>query len=543
VHGPDRRKKRRRRNTVEMTPKAPLKENEMSTTAKPIVGTRSGKVEGLYANGQYEFRGIPYAAAPVGVRRWLPPQPVTPWEGIRSAKEFGSISPQNQMPGSDALPGLSITDRQDEDCLFLNIATPGLEDARRPVMVWIHGGAFIIGAGSQVMYQNSTLVPRGNVVLVTINYRLGAFGFMNLKEITGGKIPATGCEGLLDQIAAIEWVRDNIGGFGGDPDNITIFGESAGGMSIGCLMGMPAARGKFQKAILESGAANTVSSLEDSVDAAGQFLDILKLKAGDIDGIRSLSAQQIMSAQQLLGDIMREREYRMTPFQPVVDGTVLPEIPIVAINKGSASGVKTLIGTNLDEFQLFNLMDPGLRRIDEAGMARRLENFIPSEYVSRVVAAYRKAREKRGEKTAPADLLTAIQSDLMFRISALRLAEAQCRNDQPAYNYLFTWKSPVMSGILGSCHALEIGFVFGNYDDTFCGSGPDADALSRKIQDAWASFARTGSPSCKSLGPWNPYGDRRTTMILDKECRIENAPYEEERAVWDTFKMLFTKPI
>jgi para-nitrobenzyl esterase len=366
---------------------------------------------------------------------------------------------------------------------------------------------------------------------------------MNLKEITGGGIPATGCEGLQDQVAAVEWVHANIAGFGGDPDNITIFGESAGGMSIGCLMGMPTARGRFQKAILESGAANTVSSLEDGVDAARQFLDILNLKGGDIDGIRSLPAQRIMSAQQKLGDIMRERDYRMTPFQPVVDGTVMPEIPIVAIGKGSASNVITLIGVNLDEFQLFNLMDPGLRRIDETGMARRLEHFIPPEYVPRLIEAYRKGRGARGDKTAPADLLTAIQSDLMFRLSALRLVEAQYKNNQPAFNYLFTWKSPLMNGILGACHALEIGFVFGNYDDAFCGSGPDADALSRKIQDAWTAFARTGNPSCKSIGKWDPYGNRRVTMILDKECRLENAPYEEERAVWDTFEMLFTKPI
>jgi para-nitrobenzyl esterase len=510
---------------------------------KTIVSTRLGKVDGIYANGQYEFRGIPYAAPPVGTLRWLPPQPVAPWEGIRPAKEFGMISPQNQMPGSDTLPGLSITDPQDEDCLFLNIWTPGIDDARRPVMVWIHGGAFIIGAGSQIMYRNSTLVSRGDVVLVTINYRLGALGFMNLKEITGSRIPATGCEGLQDQIAALEWVHDNIKGFGGDPDNITIFGESAGGMSIGCLMGMPAARGKFQKAILESGAANTVSSLEDGIDTARQFLDILKVKGNDVDGIRSLSTQQIMSAQQLLGDIMRERDYRMTPFQPVVDGTAMPEVPIAAINNGAAAGIKTLIGTNLDEFQLFNLMDPSLRRIDEDGMRRRLENFIPPEYVPRVVAAYRKGRGNRSGGTSPAELLTAIQSDLMFRLSALRLVEAQHKNDQPTYNYLFTWKSPVMKGILGACHALEMGFVFGNYDDSFCGSGPDADALSQKIQDAWTAFARTGDPSCKGLGKWPPYGNSRTTMILDKECRLENAPYEEERAVWDTFKMLFTKPI
>jgi para-nitrobenzyl esterase len=515
----------------------------MHTGREIIVTTRSGKIEGVYEDRQFVFKGIPYAAPPVGALRWLPPRPVTPWTGIRPAKEFGPISQQNQMPGSEMMASLAIDEPQDEDCLFLNIWTPGIDDAKRPVMVWIHGGAFIIGAGSQTMCRKNTLVPRCDVVLVCINYRLGALGFMNLREVTGGKLPATGCEGLLDQLAAIEWVHDNIAGFGGDPDNITVFGESAGGMSIGCLMGMPAARGKFQKGILESGAANTVSSLEDSVSITGQFLDILKLKGKDADALRSLPVKQLMSAQQLLGDILRESDNRITPFQPVVDGVVMPEIPIEAITKGSASGVMTLIGTNIDEFKLFNIMEPGFRKIDETGMILRLEAFIPPEYVPRVIAAYRKGRQGRGEGTGAGDILTAIQSDLMFRISALRLAEAQCRNNQPAYNYLFTWKSPVMNGLLGSCHALEIGFVFGNYDAAFCGTGPEADALSQKIQDAWTAFARTGNPSCQSIGKWEPYGERRTTMILDKVCRLENAPYEEERSVWDTFKMLFTKPI
>ncbi len=519
------------------------KEESMPVSGEIVVNTRSGKIKGTYENQQYAFKGIPYAAPPVGDLRWLPPKPVKPWEGVRPAKEFRPISPQNQLPGADMLADLMIDELQDEDCLFLNIWTPGIDAARRPVMVWIHGGAFIIGAGSQKTYQENTLVPRGDIVLVSINYRLGALGFMNLKEITGGKIPATGCEGLLDQIAAIEWVHDNIETFGGNPDNITVFGESAGGMSIGCLMGMPAAGGKFQKGILESGAANTVSSLEESVAAAKQFLDILGLGGNDIDALRSLTVEQLLSTQQKLGDIMRAKDNRITPFQPVVDGAAIPEIPIEAIKKGSASGIKTLAGTNLEEVKLFTIMDPAVQNMDEAGMAKRLEGLIPPQHVSSVIAAYRKGRGKRGEGTSPTDILTAIQTDLMFRMPALRLVEAQCKNNQPAYNYLFTWKSPVMGGVLGACHALEIGFVFGNYNDTFCGSGPDADTLSRNIQDAWIAFARTGNPSCESIGKWKPYGDNRTTMILDKVCRLENAPYEEERSIWDTFEMLFTKPI
>ena len=188
-------------------------------------------------------------------------------------------------------------------------------------------------------------------------------------------------------------------------------------------------------------------------------------------------------------------------------------------------------------------MNPGFRKINEAGMVAQLENMIPANHVFPMIAAYRDARKNRGENAEAADILTAVQSDLMFRIPVLHLIEAQCKSGQPAYNYLFNWKSPALRGRLGACHTLEIGFVFGNYEKSFCGTGPEADALSRKIQDAWAAFAYTGDPSCKSLGAWKPYGDSRTTMILGKECRLENAPYEEERSIWDTIEMRFTKPI
>jgi para-nitrobenzyl esterase len=301
-------------------------ENKMSENTAAVVKTIAGKIEGTIRNGVFVFKGIPYAAPPIGNLRWLPPQPVIPWEGIGPAKGFGPIAPQNEMPGGDVI-GLEIKETQDENCLFLNIWTRGLDNRRRPVMVWIHGGAFIIGSGSQTMYRNHNLVPRKDLVLVTINYRLGAFGFVNLKEITGGKIPATGCEGLLDQVAAIQWVRDNIEAFGGDPENITVFGESAGAMSIASLMAMPAAQGKFHKAILQSGAGNTVGSLDEGVQIATEFLNILELKGSDTEGMRSLTVKQILDAQQKLGAMLQMKEGRITPFQPIVDGDTMPEIP------------------------------------------------------------------------------------------------------------------------------------------------------------------------------------------------------------------------
>ncbi|MBN2243434.1 MAG: carboxylesterase/lipase family protein [Acidobacteria bacterium] len=515
----------------------------MHTKNAWLVRTAYGRVEGNCEDGQYVFRGIPYAAAPAGRLRWHAPQPPEPWNGVRPAREFGPVAPQNPLPGMEAMADFAVTEPQDEDCLYLNIWTPGTGRARCPVMVWIHGGAFIVGSGSQEMFRGNTLVPGGDVVLVTINYRMGALGFLNLEEITQGRIPATGCEGLLDQITALDWIRENIEAFGGDPDNVTVFGESAGAMSIGNLLGMPAAEGKFRKAILESGGAATVGTLQDGVAVAEQFLQILQVKGTDSDALLALTVPRILEAQQKLAALLNEKDGRLTPFQPVVDGTVMPEVPIHAIEKGSAKGIPVLAGTNLDEFRLFNALDRNFGNMDEAGMARRLEAIIPPERVPGFTATYGRALKQRGADPVAGDILTAIQSDYMFRIPVLRLVEAQCRNGRPAFNYLFTWKSPLMKGKLGACHTLEIGFVFGNYDERFHGAGPDAAALSRKMQDAWIAFARTGNPGCESLGAWEPYGDRRNVMVLDKECRLETAPYEQERRVWDGFEMPLTKPI
>jgi para-nitrobenzyl esterase len=381
------------------------------------------------------------------------------------------------------------------------------------------------------------LATRGDVAVVTINYRLGLLGFLNLNEVTGGRIPATGNEGLLDQIAALEWVRDNISAFGGDPNNITVFGESAGAMSIGCLMAMPKAYGLFQKAILQSGAPNTVLPLEPSVKVAEQFLDILGLKGTETEALRALSVERLLSVQEEL----RAKRKRLTPVSPVIDGKVIPKRPIDAIHSGSVSKISLLAGTNLEEWKLFNVMEPDLQKLDEAGLVKALQQFVPAEYREYLMETYRKTRTGRGLSSSPLDLFSAIQTDLMFRVPVIRVVEAQLKNHQPAYNYLFTWKSPIMGGILGACHVLEIGFVFGNLDEKFCGAGPQVDKLSANIQDAWLSFARTGDPSSKSLGRWPQYGENRKTMILGKDCHIEEAPYEEERHTWDIIGDVFPK--
>jgi len=505
----------------------------MDENKKAVVETVLGKIEGRFHGGLYVFKGMPYAAPPLGELRWEAPAAMEPWAGVRPAHEFGRIAPQT-LPPEGMLGGifdLIITkEPQDEDCLYLNVWTPGLDTAKRPVLIWIHGGAFVIGSGSQQPYDGSVLAARGDVVVVTLNYRLGVLGFLNLDTVTGGRIPATGSEGLLDQIAALRWVRDNISAFGGDPGNITVFGESAGGMSIGCLLAMPQARGLFHKAILESGVTMPASDAELRV--AEGLIDVLGVDASDVGALRELSVKTLLAAEMKLrvmlahpGELMR-----LTAMVPVV-GKALPLSPLDAAREGSAARVPLLVGTNLEEWKLFGLMDPDAGRLDEAMMAERLTGFLRPPAPG-IAQAYRDARSKRGDSTSPFELTSAILGDSMFRMPALAMVDDYQRHGVPAYNYLFAWKSPALGGALGACHALEVGFVFGTHDALFCGSGPEADRLSRTMQDAWIAFARTGNPSCSGIGAWPPYGERRLTMMLGKQCSVQEAPYEEERLAW-----------
>lgn len=510
------------------------KEPEMSESMELVVETDSGKIEGYQNRGLYVFKGIPYAAPPIGDQRWLPPKAVEPWSGVRQSQSYAAIAPQVVSP-QGVFNQRPTEEPQSEDCLYLNVWTPGLDNARRPVLFWIHGGGFTGGSGSQPGYKGSRLSARGNVVVVTINYRLGSLGFLNLNEVTGGRIPATGNEGLLDQITAMQWVRSNIMAFGGNPDNVTLFGESAGGMSIGCLLASPQAKGLFHKAILQSGAASTISPLAGAKQVAEQFFEILDLGPTDIDDPRSLPVERLLAAQQELAPRMLASGRRMgMPLQPVIDGAILHALPLDAIKNGSASEIPIIVGTNLDEWKSLGMNDQELPKLGETGLLQRCKRLMPEEKVEALVETYREARARRGVSTTPAELFSAIQTDQMFRIPAVRLAEAQQRQEQSAYNYIFTWSSPTLDGSLSAYHGLEVGFVFGNYTEEFSGSGSSAEVLSGNMQDAWLAFAHNGDPSCKSLGNWPPYDNHRVTMLLGEECHAEEAPYDDERRAWDS---------
>src|ERR1700693_2082739 len=351
-----------------------------------IVSTRYGRLEGEEQDGLVVFKGVPFAAAPAGSRRWLPPEKREPWTGVRDARRFGAVAPQNAVT-NQALASMKIEQAQSEDCLSLNVWTPGLDGARRPVMVWIHGGGFTIGAGSQEIYDGSVLARRGDVVVVTINYRLGPLGFLRLCDITNGRIPSTGNEGLLDQIAALRWVRANIAEFGGDPDNVTIFGESAGGMSVGALLAMPFARGLFHKAIAQSGSCDTVSSVTRANRTAERVLSKCGVSADDVEAIRALPVAQLLAGVFGPDGKTPDRELGMA-YQPVVDGTLVPRELIDMVAQGSASGVAVMVGSNLEEWKLFSAMDPAAQKLDKAGLLARMSKGLTGDFAGSVIVTY-----------------------------------------------------------------------------------------------------------------------------------------------------------
>jgi para-nitrobenzyl esterase len=482
---------------------------------------------------------MPYAQPPVGPLRFAAPEREEPWSGVRKAHEFGFSAPQSSM--ALPLPGMDVG-AMDEDCLSLNVYTPAADAARRPVLVWIHGGGFVIGSGSQPIYDGSPLALRGDVVVVTINYRLGPLGFLYLGDLCPDLEGAGGNAGIRDQVAALEWVKENIAAFGGDPDNVTIFGESAGGMSVGTLLGTPSAAGLFHRAIPQSGAAHNVHSRETATEVARHFLEGLGITPDQAAGaLRSIPPDKLLDTQQQtvlkLGTTLG-----LLPFQPMLDDDFLPTSPLAAIEAGHARGIDLMTGTTRDEWKLFGFLDPGLATLDDAGLVTRLAAQLGDESAAKRVAdAYRGAQLEAGSAAATAkDLFFAIETDRVFRIPAIRLAEAQRRHHDAVFMYQFTWESPMMGGALGACHAIELPFVFGQVGadgaEMFVGKGPEAERLSEQLMDAWIAFARSGDPSHKGLpgGRWPAFEtERRATMRLGAETVCDDAPQNREREAWD----------
>ena len=490
------------------------------------VRTRLGTLRGVQRDKHQVFLGIPFSAPREGATRFAAPEPVAAWSGVREAREFAASCPQPWRRG------VTPEGPQSEDCLYLNVYTPAADGARRPVMFWIHGGGFIAGGASDPLYDGGALCVRGNVVIVTINYRLGALGYLYLGTHGGAQPAAAANAGQLDQLAALRWVREHIAAFGGDPEQVTIFGESAGSAAVCALLATPDARGLFVRAIAQSGTANRFADPSAAGAHTDAFLAKLDVGPNPVERLRALPVETLLQAQQA---------FPMEAFWPIVDGRHLPERPIVAVRKGAARDIPLLIGTNRDEHKFY--VDPRRPPLADAALEEQLRQLLPAasrERASELIACYRESRSSRDLPHSNNDVLDAAQTDSRFRIPATRVAAAQAEHQPNTYAYLFDWESPAYRNTMGACHALELGFVFGRLGrvaglERLTGSGAAAERLSAQMMDAWLAFARTGDPSCEALGEWPRYEARqRQTMILGKASHVEAAPFEAERELWES---------
>ena len=497
------------------------------------VETRYGAVRGRADGPVLNFRAIPFARPPVGPLRWRPPRPPEPWAGVRDGAEHGPPAPQR--PGELSLVLGLRADGASEDCLTLSVTTPGLS-GKRPVLVWIHGGGFTSGAPSLAAYDGSALATRGEVVVVGVHYRLGALGFAPLLGPDGEPAAPAGepwCNfGMLDLLAALEWVAEHVERFGGDPEQVTLFGESAGAMAIGTLLAMPRARGRFGRAILQSGAAESVHDREQAARVARAFFGRLGVDPRDRRALERAPVEAILDAQTATYDDVW-RDLPGLAFQPVVDGDLVPALPLAAVEAGDARGVPLLVGTNRDENRLWSAFNPSHAALDDEKLLRRARVRL-GEHAPIV------ARRYRAGAPSPAHAWDAIETDRMFAAPAHRLARAQAPHASGTFVYRFDWSSPALEGALGACHALEIPFVFGTHRDErlapLVGSGAPVDVLSASMQSAWLAFARSGDPNAGGAAAWAAYGEAdRPVQVFGPELRVERHPFEDREHLWDDF--------
>jgi para-nitrobenzyl esterase len=506
------------------------------------VSTTAGKVRGLLIDKKvHAFRGVPYGAPTAGARRFLPPVKPQPWTGVRDAFELGLRSP---LIDSNLVPEwgpLNLREPMGEDCLNLNVWTPAVGGGKRPVMVWLHGGGYAVGSPGMIAYDGGNLARKHDVVVVGITHRLNAFGFMYLVELGGEKFAEASNAGMRDIIASLEWIRDNITGFGGDPGNVTIFGQSGGAGKVSTLLGMPAAQGLFHKAIAQSGSAVTSLPANAATQSAAAFMARLGLKENQVDELQKLPMEQLLGAlQPRAGGGEAGRGARGAgrgaggggfAASPVVDGKSLPRDVFNPDATTLSANVPLMIGSTETEVT-WNVNTDYTPPADDAALRDRLKRTLRADdaQVDKVIAIYRKGRPKASNL----DLALIIETDASpFRSGTDTEAERKAALGKAAvYMYRFQWYSPVSGGRLRAMHCMDIPFVFENVDlcRTVVGDGQDRYALADKMSAAWVAFARSGNPNHKGLPKWDPFtADKRATMIFNNECRAVNDPYREER--------------
>lgn len=493
-----------------------------------IVETTAGKIQGGAADGVHIFRGVPYGASTAGRRRFLPPARPDPWAGIRQTLYYGNSCPQTPY---DLVKPASISwftpfykTEMSEDCLSLNVWTPAVNaGGKRPVMVWLHGGGYSRGSGSSSTYDGINLVRRGDVVAITINHRLNTFGYTHLGELFGDEFESSGNAGMQDIVLALNWVRNNIANFGGDPQNVMIYGESGGGAKVSTLMGMPAAKGLFHRAVIQSGPALTVGSPDAATSTARRLIDSLGIKSGQVRKLQAVPHEKLLAASGTING----------GFRPIL-GPVVPEHPFDPVASDLSRSVPLMIGTNQHESALFSYGDVSLFDLTDEQLVDRTRQ-LAGDRTDELLTIYRKSMPDAD----PSTIYFTLTSDRRTRLNSIRLAERKHKQGGAAvYMYRFDWLTAAWEGRFRAAHAFEIPFVFDNaqLSDEITGGTPEAVALASKMSSAWIAFARSGNPNHSGLPAWLDYTtDDRATMLFNDVCQSVNDPGAEERKFWETF--------
>ena len=527
----------------DLAPEGGLRGGAVSASAagrSPVVETTAGRVRGAVIDGVLAFKSVPYGAPTSGANRFMPPVRPTAWGGVRDALDYTGKAPQAGLraatrPELETLSGVPDPSPETEDCLTVNVWTPAADGAKRPVMVWFHGGAFAYGNANQARLQGSRLARRGDVVVINVNQRLNIFGHLDLSSIAPSTFARSGNAGTLDMVAALEWVRDNAAAFGGDPDNVTIFGESGGGGKVSVLLAMPSARGLFHRAIIQSGACIRLRTQERAAKLTDAVLKELGLTAGDIGRLQAVPIAALLAAvnpaQKALGPSPTPLMDRY-PFGPVVDGDVVPRHPFDPDAPDVSADIPLIIGDMKDETTIFMATDDKVwhRTLTEGELRARVV-ALAGEHADRVLETYGRLYPN----ASPAERLIATTTDSNFRIRSLVLAQRRtAKRRAPVWMYSFDWETPVHGGRLKAPHAMDVPFVFDTLDLTqLTDLSADALRLAATMSGVWAAFARSGVPTDASIPDWPAYDtDRRATLSLASTCRIENDPRGETRRLW-----------